>query len=98
MAFQQQLLGHTLEILLRVLIQRTAVGTLLQEEVITTCYSLASVDFTAFFNSFLPSFLGTIQNISSEEFQGLLTIPKETVRHITLKYTFKVQILIYFIF
>ncbi|XP_077286482.1 exportin ellipsoid body open [Arctopsyche grandis] len=78
LAFQQELYGHTLGILLRILLQRTAVGTLLQEEVVTTCYNLAAIDFAAYFNTFLPSFLGTLQDLAANEIQELLTISKET--------------------
>lgn len=77
--FRQELLPHMLGILIKLLIYRTAVGTLLQEEVCTTCQNLAAVDFPVYFDSFLPTFLTTIPQLSPMEIQQLLNAPKDTV-------------------
>ena len=51
--------------LLQVLVQKS--HDLLQEEILSCIYSMASVDFASFHTEFLPAFLGDIDGLNEEQ-------------------------------
>ena len=50
-----------LQVLLQVLVQKS--HNLLQEEILSCIYTMASVDFAAFHTEFLPAFLGDVDGL-----------------------------------
>ncbi|CAH2307551.1 exportin-6 isoform X1 [Pelobates cultripes] len=61
--FRAVMLPQFVSVLLQVLIHKS--HDLLQEEIGIAVYNMASVDFSTFFSSFLPEFLGSCQGLDS---------------------------------
>uniref|UniRef100_A0A8C5WGK7 Exportin 6 n=1 Tax=Leptobrachium leishanense TaxID=445787 RepID=A0A8C5WGK7_9ANUR len=61
--FRAEMLPQFVSVLLQVLIHKS--HDLLQEEIGIAIYNMASVDFSTFFSSFLPEFLGSCQGLDS---------------------------------
>ena len=60
-----------LQLLMHVLVQKS--HDLLQEELCSSIYSMAAVDFATYHQQFLPKFLTGLEGLSSEQQQQLLS-------------------------
>ncbi|GIX90391.1 exportin-6 [Caerostris extrusa] len=68
--FKSVMLFHFLSLLLKTLIYRT--HNLLKEEIISTIYNMALVDFNCFYTVFLQQFLQSMENLDTNQKSSLL--------------------------
>ena len=68
--FSSCMLYPFLQLLLQVLVQKS--HDLLQEEICSSIYSMAAVNFTTYHQQFLPKFLTSIGGLSDEQQQQLV--------------------------
>ncbi|XP_077590273.1 exportin-6 [Stigmatopora nigra] len=67
--FRTSMLFHFINVLLQVLLHKS--HDLLQEEITMAIYNMASVDFDAFYSSFMPEFLNSCQGVDTNQ-RGVL--------------------------
>ncbi|XP_049807007.1 exportin-6-B isoform X3 [Schistocerca nitens] len=63
--FQEELLGQFLTVLFHSLIHKS--HALLEEEITTAMYNMASVNFTAFYSEYLPRFLQSTEGLDNDQ-------------------------------
>ena len=68
--FSSCMLYPFLQLLMQVLVQKS--HDLLQEEICSSIYSMAAVNFTTYHQQFLPKFLTSVGGVSSEQQQQLV--------------------------
>ena len=68
--FSSCMLTPFLQLLLQVLVQKS--HDILQDEICSSIYSMAAVNFTAYHQQFLPKFLTSIGGLSEEQQQQLV--------------------------
>lgn len=79
MLFREQLLGQFLTVLFHTLLDRS--HALLTEDVVLTIYNMATVNFIAFFDTFLMNFLQNMDGLLQSQRDSLKhSIRKDTVR------------------
>lgn len=75
-------MSQFLNVLLQVLVVRS--HDLLQEDILTAVYNMACVDFSMFFNTFVPAFLKSVNTIDyyqKETLKGNLSTEDKVSHH-----------------
>ncbi|KRT81677.1 hypothetical protein AMK59_5852, partial [Oryctes borbonicus] len=67
--FQDQLLSQFLAVLIQTLLDKS--HNLLTEDILLAIYNMAAVNFPAFFSTFLPNFLRSMDYLTHEQYQSL---------------------------
>lgn len=68
--FKDRLLGHFITVLLQTLLHKT--HALLTEDIQVAIYNMATVNFNAFFTTFLQQFVSSVDGVSGEQWEVLI--------------------------